>query len=461
MEMFLYGGFGLVALILTALLPMLYRVVVPTNEVHIVQTGKKTTSYGSKSHGDVDGDGKDDNNGNTYYRWPTWVPHFGVQRTVMPLAVFDLDLKNYEAYDQGRLPFLVDIKAFFRITDSNTAAQRVSTTEELTNQLMAIVQGSVRTILAGADIEQIMAGRGTFGDKFTTEVTEQLKNWGVSTVKNIELMDIRDANGSEVIHNIMAKKKSFIEMESRQEVAKNKKTAEVSELEARREVDLQKQEAQQQVGLRTVESQRKVETAQQEKDQAIKEMQKLTKEKDMAVLSVESTRKAEIAKQVALIEAEQNKQNTILNAEATLESQKREAQGSLELKSKEAEGLKLMGMAKAESEKAMLMAPVDAQLTLAEKIGSNKEYQNYLITVEQIKANMAVGIKQADALMTADVKIIANSGDPVQGMTKVMDLFSSKGGSQIGSMLEGLVNTDAGKKLLETFTGKDEPKVVN
>jgi flotillin len=36
---------------------------VPTNEVHIVQSSKKTTSYG-----------KDTGHGNTYYEWPTWLP---------------------------------------------------------------------------------------------------------------------------------------------------------------------------------------------------------------------------------------------------------------------------------------------------------------------------------------------------------------------------------------------------
>ena len=68
-----------------------------------------------------------------------------------------------------------------------------------------------------------MQGRSQFGEQFTKEVEAQLKNWGVSTVKNIELMDIRDSNSSHVIKNIMEKKKSLIEMQSRIEVAENLK----------------------------------------------------------------------------------------------------------------------------------------------------------------------------------------------------------------------------------------------
>ena len=198
----------------------------------------------------------------------------------MPVSVFDIDLKAYEAYDKGRLPFHVDIKAFFQIDNSDIAAQRVASITELRDQLVAIVQGAVRKVLASNEIEEIMEGRGKFSQEFTDEVKGQLKNWGVSTVKNIELMDIRDAKDSNVIANIMEKKKSLIEMQSRTEVARNRKVAEVAEIEAKREVDLQQQEAEQQVGLRTVSAKREVELAKEAQLQQVKEQQKVTKEKN-------------------------------------------------------------------------------------------------------------------------------------------------------------------------------------
>jgi flotillin len=132
-----------------------WRRVVPTNEVHIVQTRKETISYG-----------KGTGHGNTYYEIPSWIPRLGVSKIILPMSVFDLDLSGYEAYDKGRLPFVVDVKAFFRISESNVAAQRVSSFKELGDQLEAIVQGAVRTILAASDIEEIMQGRSKFGDEF-------------------------------------------------------------------------------------------------------------------------------------------------------------------------------------------------------------------------------------------------------------------------------------------------------
>lgn len=168
-EVLLVFGSTLAAVLsgLAVFVAFLFRRVVPTNEVHIVQSNKATTSYG-----------KDSGNGNSYYAWPAFLPLLGVTRIKLPTSVFSLDLNDYEAYDKGRLPFVVDVKAFFRISDSNMAAQRVSSFEELHNQLKAIVQGAVRTILASNEIEEIMQGRSKFGNEFTTEVSGQLPQWG-------------------------------------------------------------------------------------------------------------------------------------------------------------------------------------------------------------------------------------------------------------------------------------------
>lgn len=416
------GGLAALSLVISVFL----RRVVPTNEVHIVQSAKKTLSYG-----------KDTGNGNTYYEWPSFLPLIGVTKVRLPMSVFDLDLAAYEAYDKGRLPFVIDIKAFFRIADSNVAAQRVSSFQELHNQLKAIVQGAARTILANNEIEEIMQGRSKFGHEFTKEVDGQLSAWGVATVKSIELMDIRDSRDSHVIKNIMEKRKSHIEMESRKEVANNMQIAKVAEINAQQTVQLQEQIAGQAVGLRKVEAQRQVELATQEANQSIIEQKRTTKEKEMAVLKVEQLRKAEIEKDVQTVHAEASKSVTVLIADGQLEAKKREA-----------EAITVEGQAKANAEKAMQLAPVEAQITLAKEIGSNESYQKYLVTIRQVEANQAVGMKQAEALKEADVKIISNTGDVVAGADNVMGLFNSTGGTKIGSMLEGLAQTPTGSKLL-------------
>jgi len=454
--LFLIGS-AIGILIATLLLVALFlRRVVPTNEVHIIQSGKSTVSYG-----------KDHDAGNTYYEWPSWIPKIGIVKIILPVSVFDEDLASYEAYDKGRLPFVVDIKAFFRITDSNVAAQRVSSFDELRNQLRAILQGAVRTILASADIEEIMQGRSQFGEMFTKEVEAQLRNWGVSTVKNIELMDIRDSSDSNVIKNIMEKKKSLIEMQSRIEVAENMKRASIAEIEAKRETDIQEQDALQKVGARTAEKEKEVGIANELAQQSIKEQAKATAEKELAITKVTQVTQAEIAKDVQIVKANQDKETAAINKEMAIikASQEKEtnvlvaegekattiliAEGNLESKKRESEGIAVEGTAKAEAEKAMQLAPVQAQIVLAKEIGNNDGYQKYLVTIEQVKATQAVGIEQAKALAQADLKVIANAGSVENGMKGIMDIFSSTGGTNIGAMLEGLAQTEQGKAVLK------------
>lgn len=455
-------------LLATLVVSLLLRRVVSTNEVHIIQSGKSTVSYG-----------KDHDAGNTYYEWPHWIPKIGIVKIVLPVSVFDEDLESYEAYDKGRLPFVVDVKAFFRITDSNVAAQRVSSFDELRNQLRAILQGAVRTILASADIEEIMQGRSQFGEMFTSEVETQLKNWGVSTVKNIELMDIRDASASHVIKNIMEKKKSLIEMQSRIEVAENMKKASIAEIEAKREKDIQEQDALQKVGSRTAEKDKAVGISNELAQQSIKEQAKTTMEKELAITKIKEVTQAEIDKDVQIIKAKQEKETAAINKEMALikASQEKEtkilvaegeksttiliAEGNLESKKRESEGIEVEGTAKAEAEKAMQLAPVQAQIVLAKEIGTNEGYQKYLVTIEQVKATQAVGIEQAKALAEAELKIIANSGSVENGMKGVMDIFSSKGGTNIGAMFEGFAQTEQGEALLKKLGLKKDENTLN
>lgn len=122
-----------------------FRVVVGTNDMHIVQSTRKTVSYGSGQA-----------IGNVYYRWPAFLPLIGVRVIRLPISIFAIKLDGYDAYDQDRVPFKIDIMAFFRITDSNVAAQRLSSVQEATVQLNGILQGVCRTILANSKIEDIL-----------------------------------------------------------------------------------------------------------------------------------------------------------------------------------------------------------------------------------------------------------------------------------------------------------------
>lgn len=434
--LYAFGGIGLI-LLFAVLLAIFFRQVVPTNDMHVVQSANKTTSYG-----------KDQPAGNVYYQWPSWVPRIGVKVIKLPMSVFDVSLNAYPGYDKGRVPFVVDIMAFFRIVDTNLAAQRVLSFEELADQLKSILQGSVRAILAQSEIEEILEGRGKFGDMFTREVDENLKAWGVSTVKCIELMDIRDGEDSQVIANIMAKKKSLIEKESRITVAGNIRDAEMREIEAARDVHLREQEADQQVGQRTAEKEKQVGIANQQAQQEIKAQERETAERQMAVTKVNVVRQAEIDREAQIVLAEQDKQTLMIRAEGDKQQTITVAQGHLEQAKLHAQGVEAEGKASGVAEQAVLMAPVNSQIALAKEIGSNEGYQSYLIQVRTVEKDQQVGIAQADALKAAEIKVIANTGNVVDGVGDAMNILTPHGGTRLAAMVEAFSQTPTGAAVL-------------
>jgi flotillin len=441
------------------------RRIVPTNVVHIVQRGSQTVSYGVGKQSNV------------YYEWPAWLPHLGVSVRELPVSNFDIDLESYSAYDKDRVPFVVDVKAFFHIKNTNVAAEKVESFEELRSQLKNVVQGAVRSILAKSKLEEIMEERSIFGEQFTEAVNADLQNWGVESIKNIELMDVRDSDGSSVIHQIMQKRMSAIEMESRSEVANNRKSAEQAELEAQKEIDVKRAEteriageakaqSEQAIGIARAESVKESGIAQQKSVSEIARAEKLTAEQQMEVVKVNQIKQAEIDKERAIINADQEKKKIEIEAQANkykleteaaarLEASKRDAEGKQTIGQAEAEVIKAKGISEAESKKAMELAGVTAQTTLAKEIGENKPYQEYLIKIKEVEVSQVIGVTQyeaiAKALSNADLKLLVNSGDVHSGIGSLTDLFTAKGASQLNGMVEGLKQTEEGKQLLSVL----------
>jgi len=442
---------GLAVTGVAAAIAVTLRRVVPTNMVHIVQSSKKTTPYGRNRPG-----------GNTYYEWPRWLPLLGVEVSSFPESNFQVDLNDYSAYDVARVPFKVDVTAFFRIEDAEVAAQRVSTFDVLTEQLRNVVQGAVRSVLASNKLEDIMAARATLAEQFTKSVDDQLQQWGVKTVKAIEFMDIRDGGSDRVIANIMAREKARIERESREEVAEHNRAATEKEIAAQRDIDLQKQDARQQVGTRSAETEREIGISEERSKQAVAIEAANTAEKDMQVQRVRDVQSAEIAREVAVVKAEQDKKVAVVSAQADKEAliEKaegdkealvRKAEGDLVAATKEAEGVTALGQAKAEAERVMQLAPVEAQIALAKEIGLNAGYQTYLVRLEEIKAGQIVGVEMAQAMQAADLKVIANSGDMQHGVASVGDMFTPAGGTRLTGMLAAIGQTKEGAALLDKF----------
>jgi flotillin len=460
----MFSGFGLIALIgggvaffvLAFAIAIMFRRVVRPNEVHIVQSSKGTLAYGMSQYVE-DEDAERLDNGNAYYEWPTAIPKFGVQVVKLPLAVFDEQLDSYDAYDVGKVPFIVDIVAFFRIDKPSIAAKRIENLHELQSQLKSILQGAVRTVLAQHDIEQIMEDRSTFGDLFTSLTKDQLAAWGVVNVKNIELMDIRDPldGSSKTVQNIMAKKQSKIDAESRTEVAVNNKSAEVAEIAANQEVAIRDQQAKELVGKRTAEKDQAVGIANEQAQQSIKTEAATTKTREMAVIEIETVRTAEINKAALVVAAAQEKETRVIKAEGEKLVTITVAEGTLAEQQRNAEGILAVGTSEAEAKRLAEMAAVSPQLALAAEIGENEGYQTYLIQIRNVEKDEVVGVEQAKALQDAGIKVIANTGNVTDGVSNVMDLFTSKGGTSIGAAVEAFAQTETGGQILGTLGLKD------
>ena len=430
------------------------RVVVKTNVAHIVQYASGTKVYGIKQDA-----------GNSYYAWPEWLPIWGVSVRQFPESIIQIEVSNYDAYDLKRLPFKVDAVGHFRVADAAVAARRTIDEQQLTEQIRNVMQGAVRKVLANKNLDVIMQERKDLGKEFTEEVDPHIEQWGVVSVRSIEFMDIRDTDNSHVIRNIMSIEESTIEQKSRVAIAENKQIASVKEIEAQREIDMQKQEALQAVGMRKAEQEKAVGIADEKQKQEITQQAAITMEKEMAVKEIEQVRQSEILKKSNIIDAqkdketrairaEADKQVRTINADAEKEATITIAEGNLKQMTLNAEGIEKEGRAKGIAEKAIQEVPVNLQIELQKAISEDEAYQDYLKAIETIRVNGEVGKAQAEAMKSADMKIIANGGDITGGINNLSELLSPKGGMSTAGYLEALANTPVGKSLMDKLLGK-------
>lgn len=473
--MFSFIGIGgIITVVLIIYIITQLRKVVPTNEAHVIQKWKSSVAYG-----------KNFKWWNVYLNWAPWVPVVWISVQKLPLSIFDLQLNDYKAYDSGKVPFQVDITAFFEIRDPETAAQKVETISELRNQLNETLKWVVRKVLASKDIVDIMESRSEIKDEFYQQVFGAVKSWGIM-LQNVEFMDIRDAEGSKVVTNIMMKKRSQIESESEIEVAENQKKAiiekENKEAEARSaaaaaksRADIISSDSQRDAELKVIENEKLTQNKEIDKErilaiqkeeakQKVYEAEKLTKEKELAVKQVEEEKNAEIAKNIELIKADEQKQKMIIEAEANKESVELAATADkikVELSaSAEKTRIESIGIAKAKELDYIGTAEAKNKTQMAEALNTfDKESLDFMKKELDVNLSEIVDLEKAKALWKADVKVISTWANGGEWIKTFMDLFSATGGSNIWAMVEAAKNTmweDKVNDFIWKFTSKKE-----
>ncbi len=435
------GGFIGTSLLLAAL----WRVVVSPEVVHVVQRKKSTVVYG-----------KDTEVGNVFYKVPSWIPIFGVNYKIMPVSIFKIPLEKYRAYDSKKAPFMVDVTAFFRINaaDAAQAAQRVSSFDDLYNELLEVLRGAVRKILASNEIEKIMTERSILGESFMNEVKSQVSAWGVN-VLNIEFMDISDDETSEesIITAIMKKHSSYIQRKSQEEVAINEKEAKLVQINAKREADVEALQAQEVTEKRDAERVQQVGIANEKANQSIQEEKKMTMEREMAVLRVEEVEAKKIQATALVEEAEGIKVSNIRKAEGDKESQALEGKGIGEreaaIGSGEASAIRQKGLAEAE-----------AKERLADALSRFEEEGLLALLGEKfIEKDKDVGVAIARAYEDADMKVIQTGDSRPKNLLEMATSVDS--GAKLGGMLESLKQTlgiDIADLIKKRASGEVKPK---
>ncbi len=434
---------GLIVLVM--ILAASWRVVVPANEVHIVQRNKTSTAYGSGMEP-----------GNVYWKFPYWIPVIGTSVSKQPLAIFQIDLDEYEAYDLEKVPFAVDVISFFQIEEPIEVAKRASDGAALKDQLHNVLRGSVRKVLSSLEINAIMSTRSALNAEFLAEVTYQVKAWGVK-VLSIEFVDIHDAPDTHVITDIMNRKKSKIEKESRMEVAENMRDATVKEIDSKQIAEVRAVEAQQMVEVRNTERGRLVGIAQQKANQEIKEEEQKTQEKMIAVQRTAVVGQANYEKEKKVVEMEAVADSRIIESKGAAESQKIAAEGYKSAQLLKAEGdAKLInetGSAEADVIEKKAVAVATGQLKQAEALAKiQKEGLQAQLGEKAILAHQAIGVAMAAAYGNADIKAILTQGG---GIDSLGDLLSAPGGAKLGSFIDAIKKVTGGENVLEALGMKN------
>ena len=382
--------------------------VVSANQAHVVVT----MGRGRRIISPVKKDGID---GNTSY---FYVPIF-MKRYILTLSNVKIDILNIPLNDLEVAPFLCDVITWLRIEDPVLAAERLDLSSEnvfqsLHSDLTAIVQAVARAASMKMELLDLMRDRTTFSKSVSSEVDIILKGWGVA-LTNLEINDIRDADGSEIIQNYETIRKAAIESKTRIEIAQRDREAIEQEQSNRQLAEVSKANAEKTFITAQIERDTAVGIANQEKEQSIAVAEQKTNEKKVSALRTSQVGQAEIAKEASIVRADGEGEAIRIRGE------------------KEAAVVTLKGKADGNAIEFKGLAEAKAKDAMAEAL---KKYNDAGINLEKIKASVTVQQAYAEAYSKiaekANIKIVSGGeGGNILGLP-----ITASTGASFGQMLE-------------------------
>jgi flotillin len=355
---------------------------------------------------------------------------FLMKRYIMPLTNVKLDIQDIQLNDMQMAPFECDVVTWLHIEDPVKAAERLDFTQNvfqgLHSDLQAIVQAIARASSMKQEILDIMRDRKTFSNGVSAEVDVVLKEWGVQLV-NLEVNDIRDTDGSEVIQNYESMRKAQVASLARIEVATRDREAVEQEQDNRQKANVATATAEKTFTLAQTEKDAAIGIAQQDRDSRIAIAAAETNKQKVEAYRVTTVGSAEVQKQAAITQAEGDGEAIRIKGE------------------KEANVVSLTGKAQADAIEAKGLAEAKAKDAMAKAL---KEFNDAGINLEQIRANVdiqrAFAQAYAEIAKNAEIKVVTGGkGGNILGLP-----MNAETGADLGQMVEAFGGVDAIKDLL-------------
>ena len=249
----------------------LYRVV-PVNEAHIRILQNTKSVFSSRV-------------GKSAY----WVVPFITKLHKLPLCNLAIPVNDIKLNDKDMAKFVCDIMCFVNINNIDLAVERLILTDtekemgfdfiKLSEDLRAIMESVGRTVTTKQTLLDIYMNRSLLDQAITKEVEAVFPKWGIQLV-DLELKDIKDAQGSTIIQDIERKVAAEIRRDAEIRVATTTKEAELAKAEAEESYRKRQIAKDQQIGI-----------AEQEKNQQIAEREVIAN-----IQKVEAQRKLDVGR---------------------------------------------------------------------------------------------------------------------------------------------------------------------
>lgn len=352
----------------------LYRVV-PVNEAHIRVLQHTKSVFSARV-------------GKSAY----WVVPFITKLHKLPLCNLAIPVNDIKLNDKDMAKFVCDIMCFVNINNIDLAVERLSLTGteqalgfdfvKLSEDLRAIMESVGRTVTTKQTILDIYMNRSMLDQAITKEVEAVFPKWGIQLV-DLELKDIKDAQGSTIIQDIERKVAAEIRRDAEIRVATTTKEAELAKAEAEEIYRKRQITKDQQIGI-----------AEQEKNQQIAEREAVAN-----IQKVEAQRKLDVGR----AEIEKQKIEQLALAERIKLSVEAEGHSS-----------EITQVGKAEADVIRIKKEADAAgtLKLAEAL---KQFNEVAINVKILDIHRDVMLAKfhalSQAIQQADIKWIMSGAN--------------------------------------------------